>query len=180
MSNTPAFRYRYGLSFPGQITDEALAPVDFRAVVQQVAERMCASCENKPERILYDRFHQGVLAETALRRLAVPPWRRRRLAFAFVHKAPCWLPGQRQRLRDAIAPGHPSTAPPLHRPPHPTAAAAPCGKPTGAPKNKPTHKPTDKTTDRPTDKQTERPTDEPIRGQGTSKVGRPVISQSRP
>jgi hypothetical protein len=174
MSNTPEFRYRYGLSFPGQITDEALPPVDFRAVVQQVAERMCASCGNKPERILYDRFHQGVLAETALRRLAVPPWRRRRLAFAFVHKPPCWPPDQRQRLHETSAPGHPSTAPPLHRPPHPhpPAAAGPVASQQGRP-----------TTRQPTSQSTSKPTSQPttsLGGQVTSKVGRPVISQSRP
>ena len=163
MSNTPAFRYRYGLSFPGQITDEALAPVDFRAVVQQVAERMCASCENKPERILYDRFHQGVLAETALRRLAVPPWRRRRLAFAFVHKTPCWPPDQRQRLHETSAPGHPSTAPPLHRPPHPPAAAGPVASQQEDPR---TSQPTSRQTRRLTGQLTSKP-----RGQLTSPFG---------
>jgi hypothetical protein len=167
MSNTPEFRYRYGLSFPGQITDEALPPVDFRAVVQQVAERMCASCGNKPERILYDRFHQGVLAETALRRLAVPPWRRRRLAFAFVHKTPCWPPDQRQRLHETSAPGHPSTAH-LTRLRQQPPVASQQGRPT-------TRQPTSQSTSKPTSQPTTS-----LGGQVTSKVGRPVISQSRP
>jgi hypothetical protein len=165
MSNTPAFRYRYGLSFPGQITDEALAPVDFRAVVQQVAERMCDSCAKK--HILYDRYRQGVFARPALRRLAVPPWRRRHLVVDVVHKAPCLLPGQRQRLRETSTPGHPST---LHltrlrqQPP----AAIQQGR---------------LSISQPTSQSTSKPTSQPttsLGGQVSSRVGRPVISQSRP
>lgn len=73
--------YRYGLSFPGQITGRqggwrnklrqtlfgASPKKDFREdVVKPIADLMLANCNNNKQKVLYDEYHDGVFARPNL------------------------------------------------------------------------------------------------------------------
>jgi hypothetical protein len=61
------FKYTYGLSFPGLITESSeTEPFDFRQVVKPVADLMKASCANNEGKVLYDHYHLGRLARHGL------------------------------------------------------------------------------------------------------------------
>lgn len=62
-----AFKYTFGLSFPGSIKGQGSQVIDFRQVVEPVAELMAAAAWNK-KRVLYDLYHRGKFARPALAR----------------------------------------------------------------------------------------------------------------
>lgn len=74
------FKYRFGLSFPGQINPQPAGvgsflqrlpgfkppAINFRQTVEEVADRMKASCQNNKELVLFDLYHDAYMARPNL------------------------------------------------------------------------------------------------------------------
>ncbi len=52
-----SFRYKYGLSFPGELRDKK---------VHELADLLCVNCDGDADRVLYDLYYQGVNARPCL------------------------------------------------------------------------------------------------------------------
>jgi hypothetical protein len=52
-----SFRYKFGLSFPGELRDEK---------VHQLADLLCVNCDGDEDRVLYDLYQQGANARPGL------------------------------------------------------------------------------------------------------------------
>lgn len=78
-----AFKYRFGLSFPGHIKGDGEKVIAFRDVVGPVARFMAAAARGK-ERVLYDRYHQGTLAGPELDRYLLAQYPRCELVVVFL------------------------------------------------------------------------------------------------
>lgn len=67
MAEGREFKYTFGLSFPGLITNgSSLETFDFRTVVEPIARSMATFCGERTDLVLYDLFHQGEFARFGL------------------------------------------------------------------------------------------------------------------
>ncbi|MFM7640114.1 MAG: hypothetical protein ACKO45_00935, partial [Cyanobium sp.] len=93
-------KYRFGLSFPGQIRlrptglgsrlQELLGVqppvIDFRQTVEQVADRMKAACANNKDMVLYDGYRSGINARPNLDAFLLEEYRGCELVVVFLCK----------------------------------------------------------------------------------------------
>jgi hypothetical protein len=100
MAEEDELRYRFGLSFSGQIQlrrggafspllgllDGQSQTVDMRRLVKQVADLMLANCDNDRGKVLYDDYHGASFAKADLIEQLPPMYRKCELVVVFLCK----------------------------------------------------------------------------------------------